>query len=193
MSDALSQKIAERREERDKLLRHLERVEVELAALELAANLRPVNDLSAAVRRTNSVGAEPRGKGRQFGAISKNWRTVLAMMAELYPDGASDDNIAELARAQGLQNLRPRDARHRMRSFQTHTFVEESPKGWRVTKVATDRFGFDSHPHNETAFAVVRRSKVRALVVKWAFLDHATNGTQRKEARLWCATYRQLG
>lgn len=151
MSDALSQKIAERREERDKLLRHLERVEVELAALELAANLRPVNDLSAAVRRTNSVGAEPRGKGRQFGAISKNWRTVLAMMAELYPDGASDDNIAELARAQGLQNLRPRDARHRMRSFQTHTFVEESPKGWRVTKVATDRFGFDSHPHNETA------------------------------------------
>ena len=96
------------------------------------------------VRRT------PRGdgaKGRQLGAISKVWRAILNEMTIYHPEGATDDQIAEIGRAGELPNLRPRDARRQMQKYQRLGFVEYAHPllrtGWQITPEAANRFGID--------------------------------------------------
>jgi hypothetical protein len=90
-----------------------------LRALERAAELRPSASQppSSAIKlrlADNPTPAQAAGrKGRQFGAISKTWRGILEEMAILFPDGATDEQIAEIGRAGKLPNLRARDARRR--------------------------------------------------------------------------------
>jgi hypothetical protein len=81
-----------------------------------------------------------KGKGRQPGAISQQWRSILVEVADRFPAGASDDGITTIARSFGLDNTRPKDVRDRMNAYQAHGYVESTPSGWRVTGTAVEKF-----------------------------------------------------
>lgn len=127
------------KEQADHWVRRVELLDVRLDALEQAAKLRPVRGEAtrAKVETANS------NRGRQPGAISKVWRGVLTTVAARYPDGAQDPEIAEIARDAGLPNVRPKDVRERMLSYEQHSYVETAISGWRVTALALAKFGSD--------------------------------------------------
>lgn len=151
MEDALSLAIAEKRAQRADLVRQLERLDVEISALELAANLRPALEPSVFTRRqSNGVAVESRGRGRQIGAISETWRNILRMLHEMHPQGASDAEVGEICRAEGLAKIRPRDVSHRMSAMAAHGYVRKDGDLWHVTDVAARRFGF---PESQTKTA----------------------------------------
>ena len=84
--------------------------------------------------------------GRQPGAISLKWRLVLS---DAYHDyngkWFSEFTIPFLAARQGINNVRPKDAKERLVSYHSHGYVEEHSVGdglWRVTELAAKRFGF---------------------------------------------------
>jgi len=92
-------------------------------------------------------------KGRQLGAISKIWRAILDEMANFYPEGASDEQIADLGRMDYLPNLRAKDARRQMQKYQGLGFVEYAHpvlRTWRITPTAAERFGIH-HPESKAA------------------------------------------
>ncbi|QLH40628.1 MAG: hypothetical protein HWD60_19160 [Defluviicoccus sp.] len=142
LDDALSVAIADKRAERDALARQLERLDVEIATLEFAASLRPINERPN--RRQSPNGAESRGKGRQVGAISETWRNILRMMHDLHPDGAPDPDVLEICVAEGLTKIRSRDVTRRMLALQLHGYVSQSSGGWHVTETAIKRFALDT-------------------------------------------------
>ena len=127
------------RNEAGKWQRQVELFEVRLAALERAAQLRPLRVEISRLRGDGTV-----TKGRQPGAISKVWRGILVTIGQSCPDGAGDDAIADIARRSGLANIRPKDVRDRMHNYEQHGYVEPAVDGWRVTKQALARFGADS-------------------------------------------------
>ena len=103
-----------------------------------AATLRPVR---------SAPGSAPKPKGRQLGAISKVWRGVLNEMTVFYPEGATDEQIAEIGRAGDLPNLRPKDARRQMQKYRELGFVDYAHpllrSGWKLLPDAASRFGIE--------------------------------------------------
>ncbi len=120
-----------------------------LETLRRAADLRPVRPDSYRFKAESAGG----NRGRQPGAISKEWRAILTAMAARHPSGADDAEIAEIAREMGLPNVRPKDARDRMANYEGHHYVEPSSKGWRVTPHALAKFGSGQEDETETADA----------------------------------------
>ena len=121
----------------EEAIRAREALKEKLTTLELAARLRP--------GRTTPVG-RPEGahsKGRQPGAISKMWRRILLVTATKFPAGTSEGQIAAIARASGLENIRPKDVRDRMTDYRAHGYVEPVLEGWRVSEAAVRRFKTD--------------------------------------------------
>jgi hypothetical protein len=127
-----------------------------LEGLERAAELIRLNSEQAhAISRAaltprpvkNATGLAPKPKGRQIGAISKVWRAILAEMTVYYPEGASDEQIAEIGVADALPKLRPRDARRQMQKYRDLGFVNYAHpllrSGWKVTPDAASRFGIE--------------------------------------------------
>ena len=118
---------------------------VRLRALERAAELRPLRS-EAQRSKPDASGS----RGRQPGAISRTWRSILATTAARYPRGAEEAQIAEIARDAGLSNVRPKDVRDRMTSYEAHGYVEPALNGWRVTLHALTKFSSADHADNGT-------------------------------------------
>jgi hypothetical protein len=129
-------KEAEHLAEAERCRRNAELARTRREALEFAARLRQEGISPPTNSRRGGT-----GKGRQPGAISSEWRRTLMAMAARYPQGAAEEEIAELARLAGLPNVRSKDARDRMLKYETHNYVEAGPKGWHVTEYALKRFG----------------------------------------------------
>src|ERR1700722_10417638 len=111
MDDALDEEIAKARKalaySREQWAMWQRKIDVDaasLAALEKAAELRPVA-IAPPGAREHRVEGSRRG-GRQTGAISQTWRNILLYMAFRHPNGASDAEIVEIAREAGLANIR---------------------------------------------------------------------------------------
>jgi hypothetical protein len=157
MTDPLTEKIQQARAERDHAVsqrdawqRRVDIGQARVEALEQAAQLRPLPRVVAATptRSTiqNAVAPSTARKGRQPGAISKNWRIVLLAMAVYYPAGATEQDIVKIVQNEeidDLKNLRPRDAARQMAKYQELGYVEAANAllgTWRITEAACQRF-----------------------------------------------------
>lgn len=143
MVDALSAEIQAKREQRQTLSAQIAVLDIEIAALERAASLRP---LQRRERPSRPGPARPEGesqrRGRQRGAISHEWRSILA---ELYRRGvrSSYPEIRAAAAEAGL-SLELSSVRDRVRNFCGANLMEGDPEsGFAVTDLAADRFGFE--------------------------------------------------
>jgi hypothetical protein len=138
--DRLAQLIADHRADAERLAarinhytRELELIQARLTAYEQAAELRPVEGPAA-----------PR-RGRQPGAISKEWQQVLRKIA-VYGFVKDYGSIYEIALHSGI-DIDPSSARDRVRSFvQLGYLLHDQEHGFAVTPLAISRFGFDGGP-----------------------------------------------
>lgn len=136
IKDALDDLIEVKRRECEKLRAQLVTLELELRAFELAAELRPPPHETSA-RQTQSAEAGSR-KGRQPGAISREWRQILRRLAVHYRDGATADDIAAYGPAIGLPNLSARDARQQAKKYVAHGYFESVGDRYKVTNLARE-------------------------------------------------------
>ena len=143
MKDQLDLLIEQKSAEAEELRNRLGALMVEIKALELAASLRPVPSGRRETR--NGFGGEPLRKGRQPGAISKQWRDILVNISINFPFGSTENQIWEVAKSvEKLENIRPRDVRTRLDSFKIHGYVEQRSGGlWHVTELAAKKFNQD--------------------------------------------------
>lgn len=149
--DPLLVEIEKTREERQDAIAHrvewdrrIEVLSARLDGLERAAELRPAPVMAVIPARPASADGGTR-KGRVPGAISKIWQGILQEMTRACPDGASDQQIADIARANSLPNLRPRDARRQMEKYAEIGYVEYAnplTRSWRITSRAAQKYGF---------------------------------------------------
>jgi hypothetical protein len=157
--DKLDEEIRKVQKEAADLKRRADAKELELKALQRAAALRPtVSEVLAAEFEPEStegpplddgsagledvLGVEPpenkRG-GRQPGAISKQWRTILNDILDNQP--VDIEGIVLLAVRHGLE-LQHGSALSRMRHYIELGYVEDAGEGrYRVTSEAVNRFG----------------------------------------------------
>jgi hypothetical protein len=139
IKDALDREIETKRLELEKVRVRTAELEVELRVLERAAALRPPRSSQRATPPPKEQRRSGRG-GRVPGAISKPWRAILMKVHELYPDGATIDEIASFGLALGLRNLRARDARQQAEKYVAHGFMEPVGDRYKVTNLAAERF-----------------------------------------------------
>lgn len=116
--------------------RRLDLAQAQLAAYEEAAAARP------------TIAAEiPTRRGRQPGAISMEWREVLAIMAS-HGEPYTYGQITDIANRIGL-SLDIASVRDRVRSFMGLGFlIRISEDGFIVTEDAINRFGLPSEARN---------------------------------------------
>jgi hypothetical protein len=77
--------------------------------------------------------------GRQPGAISKEWRGILA---DLYSLNTFDESaIIDAAKDHDI-NLKHSNARLQMAVYKGHGYVEGVNGHWKVTRFAAEKFGF---------------------------------------------------
>ena len=93
--------------------------------------------------------------GRQPGAISQLWRSILSDLywySDKEARGANFtiETLTFAADARGIR-VRPAEAQARMKSYEDHQYVMPVLGGYRVTENAAQKFGFDKNPLNETA------------------------------------------
>jgi hypothetical protein len=147
MVDALDELIAAKRQECESLRQKLAALELELQTLVRAAELRPA---SRRVTQGTANGSESHGrKGRQPGAISRQWRIILSRVSINYPAGATADDIASFGHAVGLPNLRPTDARQQAEKYTRRGYLEPIDNRYRVTDAACKRFGIEKPDSGE--------------------------------------------
>jgi hypothetical protein len=149
------------------LRRNLEIAEAELRGMKLmrdqivggmpkrfrAAELGHFSVSGSASGKNKSSSGGYRG-GRQPGAISNTWKSILSdAWHECGDVGFMESKLVAFAARHGI-NLKPSDARGRMLSYAAYSYVEENPDHagmWRVTQHAADKFGFNTDPlKNET-------------------------------------------
>lgn len=149
--DALDKIIAERRTEVSTLQSRINAINTELAALELAARLRPATSTRSAAPRpvVSTSGKRPLG-GRRPGDISHTWRGILKGVYQL--DMPVDyEMVAEVAKERGII-LAPSSVRDRVRNFIKNGLMEADKDGFTVTQNAVERFGFtDENAANQGA------------------------------------------
>jgi hypothetical protein len=145
--DALDEKI----EEAERLLEHF-RAQVEAMKLRLgiyreAAKLRPnradTASPSAGISERPAHKESPSGRrgGRQPGAISRKWRTILRGVAAHYPAGATPADIASFGPAADLPNLKPKDARQQAEKYVAIGYMEHvAGDRYRVTEAAIRKY-----------------------------------------------------
>jgi hypothetical protein len=133
--DKLDRAIGDKRRELEQLREIVERQQrqaeiaaAELRALEAAAQMRPSGERSEVPR-----------KGRQQGAISKEWREVLARIY-LMEEPLTYQQITDLANGAGI-SVGVSGVRERMRRFVEQGFVTRSAIGTHtVTPEAVEKF-----------------------------------------------------
>lgn len=122
-----AREVSEVRGQIQDLQRSLEIMEAQLAALEAAASLRP------------SVAQEIK-RGRQPGAISKEWRNVLHRVFFLGPMNYQE--IRDQAEAEGV-HADISNVRERVRNFvKSGLLVGDAEAGFSVSDEAVERFHF---------------------------------------------------
>jgi hypothetical protein len=91
--------------------------------------------------RTVAIQTKAYRAGRQPGAISKEWRAILA---DLYngPFAGFDESSVMFAAHKHDINLKQSDARARMMAYKEHGYVEATDGYWSVTDFAAKKFGF---------------------------------------------------
>lgn len=143
--------IERRKTEIAKHRRAIEALEGELRGLELAkrlsapaeapASLAPEAKVSVATPRLLGSGSA----GRQVGAISKEWRSILKQLDHAGGE-FSAEQVVECSTQHGI-NIRVRDARARMRHYAGNGLVVIRDKGageevYSVSAEARKKFGF---------------------------------------------------
>lgn len=137
--DALDKMIGEKRAEVSELQARVDVLRAELAALEMAAKLRPSS--SAAQSRGGYAAPKRSGGGRRPGDISHEWRGILEGVYRL---GMAVDYemIAEIADERGSK-LAMSSVRDRVRNLtRTGLMAGDTTQGFVVTEDAVERFGF---------------------------------------------------
>jgi hypothetical protein len=139
--DALDKIIADRRIEASTLKVRIVALEAELAALELAARLRPSTMASPTfARSTLEVAAKRASGGRRPGDISHTWRGILQGVYDL--DMPVDyEMVAEVAKERGTI-IALTSVRDRVRNFIKNGLMVEAGNGFIVTQDAVERFRF---------------------------------------------------
>jgi uncharacterized coiled-coil protein SlyX len=133
--DALDNMISEKRAEAERLREQVRVLEAELAALQLAAQLRPAPTSKRPAKAARS------GGGRRPGDISRDWRAILGA---IYSRGnaVSYEDVAAVAAEQG-NDLAPSSVRDRVRNMVKTGLMEGNPQdGFTVTEDAAERFDF---------------------------------------------------
>jgi hypothetical protein len=132
--DAKKRKVAE-------ITAELERLHIEVGALEQAAALRPAVTLETTSQATLAVPASvtnPRRSGRQPGSISHGWRHVLARW---YAGGNAWRDIADIhGEVRPDMGLAYASVRERVRRFTEEGHLERNGDKFRVTDTAAARF-----------------------------------------------------
>jgi hypothetical protein len=95
-----------------------------------------------------------RRRGRQPGAISRQWRDTLRFLYEKCPSGFGIDEVVGAAHRYDLPNVRNRDAEERMRSYLQIGYVEQSDWGYRVSESAALKYGFSRPDTTEAPTAI---------------------------------------
>jgi hypothetical protein len=150
--DALDAEIEAKRREVSEARERVAALEFEVRTLERAAELRPVLDV-APPRRVSSGARSQRG-GRQPGAISKVWQTILAALVAHYPDGATPHDIASFGPAVGLANLKPKDARAQAEKYVRLGYFEVAAGDrFKVSVAARERYRLEPQPPTLTTGA----------------------------------------
>jgi hypothetical protein len=123
--DKLDQEIAAKRATINKLRLELRAAEIELAAFERAAQLRPGAASTVSARGGfGQFGETIYRKGRQPGAISQEWRRLLELVVQRHGAVASSDLMAELGPEAGIPNLNANLVRQRMTLYLQRGYVE---------------------------------------------------------------------
>jgi hypothetical protein len=122
--DKLDQEIADMRTLVEEQRKALEWAEIKLAALEHAAQLRPsgrsIGGLSGGTVIINTGTVR---KGRQPGAISREWRRLLELVVQQRGAVASADEMAALGPEAGMPNLTASLVRQRMTLYLQHGYI----------------------------------------------------------------------
>jgi hypothetical protein len=154
--DKLDQEIADKRAAVDRLRAELRSAEIELAAFERAAQLRPDKATHPGPASSKGGGffldteAPEARRGRQPGAISHEWRRVLELIISRLGGSATPEQIAALGGEVGLPTLTAALVRQRMTLYQSysHDYVRLASDGkYHVTNKAVERFGLSPLPH----------------------------------------------
>jgi hypothetical protein len=158
----INAKIAAREAEVERLRRDLEIAEAKLRGMKELRDqiLGTVPDsatgktfqLQGDTGRLNGDGSKVKTSyrgGRQPGAISKEWRAILA---QLYSHDRFDESvIIDTARKHGIINLKQSNARLQMALYEGHGYVERMNGHWKVTDVAAKKFSFLREANNNEA------------------------------------------
>lgn len=101
------------------------------------------------------------GPGRQRGAISHEWRAVLARVGRA---AFTDADFHHYAQEVVGRDIRPADAKRRRESYQSNHLVEEAGDGfrYRITDYAFEKFGLASLNENGAAEAAPDAEEVGA-------------------------------
>jgi hypothetical protein len=139
--DALDKIIAERRDEVSSLQLRMVALTAELAALELAARLRPgASSRVHPSRPAISALEKPAAGGRRPGDISHTWRGVLKGVYDLDMP-VNHEMVAEIAKERGII-VAAASVRDRVRNFIKNGLMIGTNDGFTVTQDAVERFGF---------------------------------------------------
>jgi hypothetical protein len=139
--DLRRERLDQLRGERDKLSHDIQIEEAELRGLELAAELLGAGETTAIMKSvTFPTRPSSGGKGRQVGAISKQWRDILGLMLHRHRDGADPRQIAALGSEAGLRKLEARSVTPRMQKYITQGYITEIDGKYVVSAAAKERF-----------------------------------------------------
>jgi hypothetical protein len=139
------QKVASLRQREEAVRRERELEEAVLRGMRLmVSDGRPFNP-DASLPDFLEIGVDtlvaPR-RGRQPGAISREWRNALRILHRGFPGGFDISEAVETARHVGLPKVKDRDAEDRMRAYLDLGYVERVDGGYRVSELAAQRYGF---------------------------------------------------
>lgn len=149
--DALEKLISEKKALLGELRERVNALGPEIAALELAARLRPAStgsthavSLPRATMRTPHTRAATQsgvGGGRKPGDISQAWRVILNGVYQL--GGPVDYEMVGMVAKENGSDLALTSIRDRVRNFvKTGLMSGSAPSGFIVTKNAVEKFGF---------------------------------------------------
>jgi hypothetical protein len=156
----LHQILAEQEAKVADLRKKLEREEAVLDGMRLVADATPARNefFHGALSATPHSGLAEATKnalrrGRQPGAISREWRDTLRFLYARCPYGFSIDQVVGAAHTFNLPNVKDRDAEERMRAYLQNGYVEKSEVGYRVSESAALKYGFDRSETTEAPTA----------------------------------------
>jgi hypothetical protein len=103
--------------------------------LDIPASAEVVKEFQAGMDRAST-------RGRQRGAISREWRNTLQSLHESAPIPFSPTHIYSMAQANGLPKVGLREAENRIRAYLDLGYLERAGSGYKVSDLAVNKYGF---------------------------------------------------